>query len=179
MEDIIQVCNVSFSYNGEGKKVLHDISFEVKKGEILAVIGENDSGKSTLCQILVGLIPHYITGELEGDVIIEDTKISDLSMGELATKIGLVFQNPFNQLTYTTSTVRDELAFGLGNIGVPRDEMLLLVAFLYQNLIILPRRQRLFCNCDQWVRDPIASPFPLYLHPVNINCWEKAVFGPY
>lgn len=127
MEDIIQVCNVSFSYNGEGKKVLHDVSFEVKKGEILAVIGENDSGKSTLCQILVGLIPHYITGELEGDVIIEGSKISDMSMGELATKIGLVFQNPFNQLTYTTSTVRDELAFGLGNIGVPREEMILRV----------------------------------------------------
>lgn len=127
MEDIIQVQDVSFTYSGEEKRALNHISFEVKKGEILAVTGQNDAGKSTLCQLLVGLIPYYITGELEGGVMIEGAGISELSKGEIAAKIGLVFQNPFNQLTYTTSTVRDELAFGLGNVGVPREEMLVRV----------------------------------------------------
>lgn len=127
MEDIIQVQNVSFTYNGEEKRALNQISFEVKRGEILAVAGQNDAGKSTLCQMLVGLIPYYIAGELEGEVLVEGSIISELSKGEIAAKIGLVFQNPFNQLTYTTSTVRDELAFGLGNVGVPRGEMLVKV----------------------------------------------------
>lgn len=124
MEEVVKIENVSFLYSGEEEEVLQEVSFDVKKGEILAVIGENDAGKSTLCKILVGLIPHYITGELSGKVMIEGEDISELSMGELSRKIGLVFQNPFNQLTYTTSTVRDELAFGLGNIGMPREEML-------------------------------------------------------
>ncbi|MEG2775015.1 MAG: ABC transporter ATP-binding protein [Acetivibrio sp.] len=124
MKEVMKIEKVSFLYSGEEEEVLKEISFDIKKGEILGIIGENDSGKSTLCKILVGLIPHYITGELSGKITIEGKDLSDLSMGELSRKIGLVFQNPFNQLTYTTSTVRDELAFGLGNIGMPRDEML-------------------------------------------------------
>ncbi|MEG1458471.1 MAG: ABC transporter ATP-binding protein [Acetivibrio sp.] len=124
MKEVMKIEKVSFLYSGEEEEVLKEISFDIKKGEILGIIGENDSGKSTLCKILVGLIPHYITGELSGKITIEGKDLSNLSMGELSRKIGLVFQNPFNQLTYTTSTVRDELAFGLGNIGMPRDEML-------------------------------------------------------
>lgn len=127
MGDLIQVRNVSFKYSPDAEFAVESLDFEVKKGEILAVIGENDAGKSTLCQILVGLIPHYISGEISGDVYLEDKRLADMTMGELSQRVGLVFQNPFNQLTYTTDTVREELAFGLGNLGVPRKDMLVRV----------------------------------------------------
>lgn len=125
MDSILKVEDLSFKYSNSKEYAIHDISFEAKQGEILCVVGANGSGKSTICNALVGLIPHYIDGKREGTVKIFNENTADLKMGELVTKIGLVFQNPFNQLSYTTSTVEQELAYGLGNIGVPRDEMVL------------------------------------------------------
>ncbi|GGP11219.1 energy-coupling factor ABC transporter ATP-binding protein [Oceanobacillus neutriphilus] len=125
MDSILKVEGLSFKYSNSKEYAIRDISFEAKQGEILCVVGANGSGKSTICNALVGLIPHYIDGEREGTVKIFNENTAGLKMGELVTKIGLVFQNPFNQLSYTTSTVEQELAYGLGNIGVPRDEMVL------------------------------------------------------
>lgn len=119
----MKVENLSFRHGNADREALRQLNFEVKNGEFFCIIGANGAGKSTLCNALVGLIPHYINGHGEGDVIIYGRKVADLSMGELVTQIGLVFQNPFNQLSYTASTVEEELAYGLGNLGVPRDEM--------------------------------------------------------
>lgn len=124
MYEIIKVSDLSFRYEEDGPDVLKNVSFEVQRGEIVGIIGDNNSGKSTLCQIAAGLIPHYISGEMSGNIWIESKSTREFTMGELAQKVGMVFQNPFNQLTYTTSTVRDELAFGLGNIGMARERML-------------------------------------------------------
>lgn len=124
MCEIIEVSDLSFRYEEDGPDVLKNVSFKVCQGEIVGIIGDNNSGKSTLCQIAAGLIPHYISGEMSGNVWIESKSTKDFTMGELAQKVGMVFQNPFNQLTYTTSTVRDELAFGLGNTGMARELML-------------------------------------------------------
>ncbi|HHU91564.1 MAG TPA: ATP-binding cassette domain-containing protein [Halanaerobiaceae bacterium] len=123
MKTVLKVNNLSFTYNDSDKKALNNINLSVNKGEFFCIIGSNGSGKSTLCNILVGLIPHYISGQLEGDVFLGDLRLADSSMGEIVSKIGLVFQNPFNQLSYTASTVEEELAFGLGNLGIPREEM--------------------------------------------------------
>lgn len=124
MDTIMTIENFSFQYQGEDKKILKNISFSINQGEVIGIVGENGSGKSTLCKCLVGLIPHYISGEVSGGIWLNDKKISELTMGELSTRVGLVFQNPFNQLTYTTNTVREELAFGLGNLGVSKCEIL-------------------------------------------------------
>lgn len=124
MCEIIKFLDLSFQYDDGGPYVLKNVSFQVQRGEIVGIIGDNNSGKSTLCQITAGLIPHYISGEMSGDVLIESKSTRNMTMGDLAQEVGMVFQNPFNQLTYTTSTVRDELAFGLGNIGMERKQML-------------------------------------------------------
>lgn len=123
IEPVLKVENLSFRHSNADTDALIDLNFEVQNGEFFCIIGANGAGKSTLCNMLVGLIPHYISGRLEGEVIVYGSKVVDLSMGELVTKIGLVFQNPFNQLSYTAGTVEEELAYGLGNLGVPRDEM--------------------------------------------------------
>lgn len=121
----VEVNNFSFKYDDSEIETLKNINFEVKKGEIFGVIGPNSAGKSTLCNALVGLIPNYINGELSGTIKVLGEDTINATLGNLVTKIGLVFQNPFNQLSYTTSTVEEELTYGLGNLGVSREEMIL------------------------------------------------------
>lgn len=123
-ENAIEVNNLSFSYPQAKRPAIQSLNFTVKKGEFFCVIGANGAGKSTLCNALVGLIPHYFSGEMTGDVSVKDYSTADHSIAELSLEIGLVFQNPFNQLSYTASTVAEELAYGLGNHGIPHSEML-------------------------------------------------------
>lgn len=113
----------SFKYSGEKKAAIRHLSFEVEEGAFLCVIGSNGSGKSTLCNALVGLIPHHFKGKEGGKVEVLGKDVAKVSIGALSNDVGFVFQNPFNQLSYTASTVAEELAFGLCNRGVPRDEM--------------------------------------------------------
>lgn len=121
---VLKVKDLSFRYRDMKKNVFENISFEVKEGEFLCIIGANGSGKSTLCNALVGLIPYYFTGRFKGEVTVQGINTRESSIAELSSKIGLVFQNPFNQLSYTTGSIAEELAYGLGNIGVPREEMI-------------------------------------------------------
>lgn len=121
---VLEVKNLSFRYRDTKGKALDDISFEVQEGEFFCIIGSNGSGKSSLCNALVGLIPYYFVGKMKGDVIVQGLNTQKSNVAELSTKIGLVFQNPFNQLSYTAGSVAEELAYGLGNRGIPREEML-------------------------------------------------------
>jgi energy-coupling factor transport system ATP-binding protein len=123
MATVIEVKNLSFRYAGESGYVLRDISFCVEQGEFLSIIGPNGAGKSSLCNALVGLIPLYFTGKMEGSITVLGQDTTQTTVAELSKSIGFVFQNPFNQLSYTTNTVEEELAYGLCNRGVPRREM--------------------------------------------------------
>lgn len=120
---ILQVKDLSFRYRDTKQNAFTHINFDVQAGEFFCIIGPNGSGKSTLCNALVGLIPYYFTGRLKGEVIVDSLSTNDSSIAELSSKIGLVFQNPFNQLSYTSGSVAEELAYGLGNKGVPREVM--------------------------------------------------------
>lgn len=116
-DDILHVNQVSFKYNEENEYALRDVSFTVKKGEWLSIVGHNGSGKSTLAKILNGIL--FTQG---GAVSFHDLLLTEDSVWEIRKKIGMVFQNPDNQ--FVGSTVRDDIAFGLENNGVPREEML-------------------------------------------------------
>lgn len=122
-EEVIRVEDFSFKYRQTKKYALKHLDFAIKKGEFVCVIGQNGSGKSTLASALVGLVPQYFVGNLHGRILIEGHDTQHASISELSTMIGLVFQNPFNQLSYTAGTVAEELAYGLCNHGVPREEM--------------------------------------------------------
>ncbi|MCA0989414.1 energy-coupling factor ABC transporter ATP-binding protein [Guptibacillus algicola] len=118
MSDLISVQNVSFRYQEEQPYVLNDVSLTVEKGEWLAIVGHNGSGKSTLARHLNGLLQPE-----KGDILVEGYNSRDeKSIWEIRRRVGIVFQNPDNQFVGTS--VRDDVAFGLENNGVPRVEMI-------------------------------------------------------
>lgn len=123
MESVVAVNDFSFRYRQANFDSVSHLTFRVQRGSFFCIIGENGAGKSTVCNALVGLIPHYFLGEMSGSIRVTQMSTEKHSIAELSQNIGLVFQNPFNQLSYTATTVAEELAYGLGNRGIPREEM--------------------------------------------------------
>lgn len=121
---MINLQNVSYKYPLTDKQVLKDINLQVQPGEFVAVIGPNGAGKSTLCYAISGFIPHFFKGELSGSVQVAGVESRQSTLSEWVLTVGLAFQNPFNQISGAKYTVFEEIAFGLENIGVPRDEMI-------------------------------------------------------
>lgn len=121
MKPIIKLENVNYTYQQDGgRPALKNINLNVYPGEWLAIIGHNGSGKSTLAKTINGLlVPQEGTVEVAGMLMNEE------NVWKIRRKIGMVFQNPDNQ--FVGATVEDDVAFGLENQGVPRDEMLKIV----------------------------------------------------
>jgi energy-coupling factor transport system ATP-binding protein len=116
-EKLVKVDGVSFRYPNQEQPALDNVSFSVNRGEWLAIVGHNGSGKSTIAKLLSGLLLPT-SGEITLD---DETKLSEETVWEFRSHIGMVFQNPDNQFVGTT--VKDDVAFGLENRGVTRDEM--------------------------------------------------------
>ncbi|HEM6305683.1 TPA: energy-coupling factor transporter ATPase [Streptococcus suis] len=117
MMNIIEVKNLKYKYNQEDEQyTLNDISFHVKQGEWLSIIGHNGSGKSTTVRLIDGLL------EAEsGDIYIDGDALTIDNVWDKRRSIGMVFQNPDNQ--FVGATVEDDVAFGLENQGIPLEEM--------------------------------------------------------
>lgn len=114
---IIEVKDLVFKYEDEqDKTILDQITFHVKQGEWLSIIGHNGSGKSTTVRLIDGLLEAQ-----SGEIKITGQTLSPENVWELRSKIGMVFQNPDNQ--FVGATVEDDVAFGLENQGLPLDEM--------------------------------------------------------
>ena len=120
---LIQIENFTYQYPITNHPALEKINLQVEPGEFIALIGPNGAGKSTLCYTLAGFIPHFFRGEMEGSVTVADLNLEESSLSEWVLNVGLAFQNPFNQISGSKFTVYEEIAFGLENIGIPRDEM--------------------------------------------------------
>jgi energy-coupling factor transport system ATP-binding protein len=108
----------SYAYAGTVKPVLEDIDLEVEPGRLVAVVGPNESGKSTLCLVAAGLAPAAIGGRLTGSVVLHGAETATLKPHESAQRCGILFQNPSTQLSGTSATVWEELAFGPRNLGL-------------------------------------------------------------
>jgi energy-coupling factor transporter ATP-binding protein EcfA2 len=121
---IIQVEAFSYSYPLTTIPALHEVNLEVQEGEFIAIIGANGAGKSSLCLGIAGFLHHHFHGQIEGRVLFKGKSVDDASLGEWIRHVGLVFQNPFTQLSSSKLTVYEEIAFGLENLGTPRDEMI-------------------------------------------------------
>ena len=120
----IELKNVSYKYPYTKNYALHDVTCSFEKGKFYGIIGENGGGKTTLCNLIRGLIPHFYLGKLTGECLIEGKDIRDWDTAKLCSQIGYVFQNPFTQISGIKSTVFEEVAIGLENLGVPKDEMI-------------------------------------------------------
>lgn len=138
----IKVENLKYRYPNTTKLALDGLDFEIEKGSFIGIIGENGAGKSTLCQAFNGLVPGFFKGAYGGKVLIGDTEVSKTTVSKLCQKVGLVFQNPFNQLTGAKETVFEEIAFGLQNFGVPKEEMISRVNEVMELLDIADYRDR-------------------------------------
>lgn len=119
----VEVTDLTYTYPSGQKPALQNVSFQVETGQVLAIIGANGSGKSTLCLALAGLIPSVFHGEMQGRVVIDGLDTRDHPPADFAGRVGLVLQNPVNQLSGICYTVYEEAAFSLENLGIPPDEM--------------------------------------------------------
>ncbi|MFR3413171.1 MAG: ABC transporter ATP-binding protein [Coprococcus sp.] len=119
----LEVEHLKYRYPHTKKLALDDISFTAEKGEFIGIIGENGAGKSTLSQVFCGLVPQFYKGAYGGKVTVDGIAAATTPTAELCKKVGLIFQNPFNQLSGAKDTVWDEVAFGLENFGVPAEQI--------------------------------------------------------
>ena len=117
-QTIIELEDIHYRYHeDDAREALAGVSLEIRRGEWLAIIGHNGSGKSTLAKVMNGLIEANT-----GSVVVNGKMLTEETVFEARRTVGMVFQNPDNQFVGTT--VEDDIAFGLENIGLPREEML-------------------------------------------------------
>ncbi|MGA2199671.1 MAG: ATP-binding cassette domain-containing protein [Nitrososphaerales archaeon] len=121
MTTLLRIENLSFRYIDTEKWAVDQVSLEIEEGTINVLAGQSGCGKSTLLRCMNGLIPHMYPGEYRGSTTIDGATVDKTKMGDLAQKVGLLFQNPENQI-FMFSVERD-IAFGLENFGLPREEI--------------------------------------------------------
>lgn len=124
----IEAKEFSFRYlhQAEGEKALSNLTFEVDEASVVGIIGRAGAGKSTLVKSLNGLVPKVDLGYQEGDMIVDGLNTRQYDVNQLARHVGIVLQNPEVQIF--SLTVRDDVAFGPANLGLPREEIFQRVA---------------------------------------------------
>jgi len=122
----IEINDVTWTYRKTEKPAMTELNLKVRPGEILFITGPAGAGKTTLCRFLNALIPHFYTGELKGKVLVRGMDTADYPPEILCGHVGLIFDNPSNQLF--NLTVFDEIAFGPENLCIPPDKIREIVA---------------------------------------------------
>ena len=118
---LIEIRGLTYTYPGATQPSINDVSLTVQKGEFVLITGPSGCGKTTLCRTFNGLIPQFYQGELKGEIRVADLDAAKQPTYEMARHVGLVFQNPENQLF--ALSVEKDVAFGLENLGYSREEM--------------------------------------------------------
>ena len=121
---LIEIEDLTFSYASQRQEpALGNVSCTIEQGTFVGITGLAEAGKSTFCRLIAGYIPHFFHGELSGKVSVAGTDTRETTIGELAERVGFVFENPFDQLTGASLTVLEEAAFALENMGLAREEI--------------------------------------------------------
>ncbi len=118
---IIEAKNLTYTYPGGTEPAIKNVSLTIEKGDFVILTGPSGCGKTTLCRCFNGLIPHFYAGRLEGELSVARLNVIERPIYEMARHVGLVFQNPENQLF--ALSVEKDVAFGLENLGLPRDQI--------------------------------------------------------
>ncbi|MGZ6338864.1 MAG: energy-coupling factor ABC transporter ATP-binding protein [Candidatus Limnocylindrales bacterium] len=138
----IRLVGATYRYAGSARPALQGVDLLVEAGRVVGLAGANESGKSTVGLVASGLAPATIGGRLEGSVTVDGRETRAMKAHELAQRCGALFQNPATQLSGTTRTVFEELAFGPRNLGLPLAEILERVAWALGVLRIEPLADR-------------------------------------
>jgi energy-coupling factor transport system ATP-binding protein len=120
-EPLVKIDKLSFTYE-RGPDALKGLTFEVNKGEVIAILGANGAGKTTLCFHLNGVIPTVYAGIEKGQVKVGDLDPWETPIIDLASHVSMVLQDPETQ--FVTNDVDSELAFGPANLGIEKEEIL-------------------------------------------------------
>jgi energy-coupling factor transporter ATP-binding protein EcfA2 len=119
---VLSLAGVTYRYPGAGRSSLTDVSLELRPGEVVALMGPNEAGKSTTCLVAAGMAPRAVGGTLGGQVRVDDRDLATVPVGELAGLVGIGFASA--SLSGICSTVYEEVAFGPMNLGLPRAEVM-------------------------------------------------------
>jgi len=160
---LIKINNLTFHYSDTDKPALRNINLEIQDGEFVLITGPSGGGKSSLCRCLNGLIPHFYGGEITGKVEVENLDVVEHSTRELATKVGMVFQDPENQLV--AMDVDREIAFGLENLGFPRELMVKRIEEALDTVGIAGLRHRAITELSGGEKQRVAIASVLALYP--------------
>jgi len=125
MKEVIVIKDLSFRYQGTNFFSLKNINLKIYEGDFVLLAGPSGCGKTTLIRLLNGLIPHFYKGDYTGEVSVYGLIVKDRKTYEMAKHVGIVFQDPEDQLL--SMTVEKEIAFGLENLGYKREEMFKIV----------------------------------------------------
>lgn len=139
---MIELRGIAFAYEDAPAYTLANLDLDVAAGTVMGIVGASGSGKTTLAKIIAGFIPATEGGTYRGTATVAGRVLADGTLTEAVDVVGLVTQNPFNQISGARFTVREELAFGLENRAVPRDEMVERVAAVAETLRLTPLLDR-------------------------------------
>ncbi len=115
--NVIEIRDLTYTYPGASRPTLDHLNLNVEKGDFLAIIGNNGCGKSTLCKTMNGLIPHFIAGEFQGSVLVDQQDTRTMDVGRIAGKVGYVYQDFENQIV--RPTVLDDASYACMNYAMP------------------------------------------------------------
>ena len=158
MTPIISLSHVTYAYPNSDVPALHDLSLTINKGEWVAIIGHNGSGKSTFAKLL-----NYLLAPDEGEITVNDVVATEENMWTIRDMVGMVFQNPDNQ--FVGATVADDVAFGMENRGVPRDEMITRVDAALEEVQMMPFADREPARLSGGQKQRVAIASVLALQP--------------
>ena len=139
---MIKIDHVTFSY-GEGAGAsggVRDINLTIEKGQCVVLCGESGCGKTTITRLINGLIPHYYEGSMQGEVFVDDKKVSEQPLYDTARITGSVFQNPRSQFFNVDTT--SEITFGCENLGMPEEDIRTRLAQTVRDLRLEPLMNR-------------------------------------
>ncbi len=160
---MIRIRDLTFHYADASKPALRNVNLDIEDGEFVLVIGPSGCGKTSLCRCFNGLIPHFYGGKVTGRLEVEGLDVMRHATRELATHVGMVFQDPENQLVYME--VQREIAFGLENLAFPRDVIAKRMEESLDTLGISGLRHRQVHDLSGGEKQKVVIASVLALHP--------------
>ncbi len=160
---MIKFDKLSFTYNGMSQPALQDINLSIEDGEFILITGPSGSGKSTLARCFNGLVPHFHGGIISGKAEVQGMNILRCPPKQMADRVGMVFQDPENQLV--TSDVEREIAFGLENLSFPVNLIVRRIEESLDTIGIANLRSRNLHDLSGGEKQKVAIASVLALHP--------------